>query len=627
MHRRHWKVVMIVALVAASGCDCTERARSLMYGGEDGAVTPTSQRGDEDSRQWEVEPNDRPEDATSIEVTTEMAPMYAEIEPADDVDWFSLELDDDEPWMVELIVEPQHEALDVELYLEVPGGGDYAPLVYNMASAGEAESIPMLKIGPDSARRFFVTGDGESTGEYRIEVRRQLSAATVAMAPNDYAHLAQTLEVPGEIQGFYDRPGDRDVFYVPAESLQAGVYSLELSAVSGLSQMLEIYGDESLDTPLMRIPVSESRPAVIPNLSLGSERGGGLYFVLSADDAYDREQTYRLRLIEHPDSDDFVVEREPNDTREAAQVVDYDVPVRGYLHTPDDVDRFRIVVEEPEADDEQEEDEQEEDDELAGFSEPVRQLIEDEGLDPDELPEIVDPWEAVEQKEAPEHVVQVRLMPLGDAHRLGMRWIPEEGDEREFRADDSEEGLVLCNETVGPGEYDVEVRSLATDEGFRPRSFDYELEVVNVARQDDLEIEPNDEVEQADRLPVGEGRTGFIAREGDVDYYAFIIGPDEPYVVDEESDEEVDDESEDEPADPWAAPETSSVEIRLEGNRLDLGFELLDDEGGRVANVNQRGPGADEHIEIDLPHGLYYVAVSATSGAVCDPYRIEVTAP
>ena len=144
---------------------------------------------------------------------------------------------------------------------------------------------------------------------------------------------------------------------------------------------------------------------------------------------------------------------------------------------------------------------------------------------------------------------------------------------------------------------------------------------------------------------MGSSRVGYISYDGDVDLFAFIVGPDEPVVVEDETMEEgsavaeqdgdgdaEDDTDGDEgvavagPATVWQPPPTENVQIRLEGNRLNLGFEVIDDEGGRVANVNRAGPGADEELAIDLPHGLYYLAVSAASGSLCEPYRISVAA-
>ncbi len=633
-----WKFGLLAAVFFFGGCDCKDRIQSLVYEDVDRTITPTQQR-EEQGENREVEPNDTPEQATPIVLQRDMGAMYGSIDPAQDVDWFAMEVGGEEDWIVEVTVTPQDSSLDIALYLEVPGDADYAPLLYDIAGAGEAESIPMVRVPAGGTQRFFLSSVDGTSGEYRINIRRRLSAGAVAVEPNDYPHLASPLEIPGEMQGFYDRPHDRDVFYVPAESLKAAVYSLELSNIAGVEQTLEIYGDKELESPLMSIPVAENRPAIIPNLSLASGAEAGLYFVLSAGEKFDRDRSYRLRIIEHPPARGYIVEREPNDTEGSAHLVELGDRVRGYLHTSSDVDRFRFVIE---PSDEGEEDAQDDDDEL---------LAEYRGSagDPDEEePEIDDPWAAVPEKEAPEYVVQVHLRPLGDAHRFAMRWLPDEESSeqrRELQAESEEEGLILCNHVLGPGEYDVELRALETQEGFRPRSFDYEIQFMNLATESEMEVEPNNTPEQADRLPMGSSRVGYISYDGDVDLFAFIVGPDEPVVVEDETMEEgsavaeqdgdgdaEDDTDGDEgvavagPATVWQPPPTENVQIRLEGNRLNLGFEVIDDEGGRVANVNRAGPGADEELAIDLPHGLYYLAVSAASGSLCEPYRISVAA-
>lgn len=663
MNTNRWKVILLAAVVVMAGCEAAEdRLRSLLYDDAD-SVVPTPQDEEQLREQRTVQPGEHPDRATQIEVSRDIEPVYATLDEPGETHWFSLQTPDDEQWIVDLEVEPEDSSLDPVIYLEAPGE-DAAPLRYDIAGAGETEEVPLLRIDADGTpRRFSITGADDSTGEYRVQLQRRLSAATVATAPGDIPELAMELEVPGEVQGFYDRPGDRDVFFVPAESLRAGIYSLELSAVAGIEQTLQIFGDEQLNTPLIQIGVSENAPAIIPNLSLDARQEGddaGLYFVLTADDdSFDRERGYRLRLVEHPDSDhdDFVVEREPNDTEGTAQRVEFGQPVRGYFHTPDDVDRFRFEIEDPDAveDDEQQEDEEaaDGDDESEDVAEDVAEEATDEDEDGDHLPEslrrmlaeqadfeaedredleqlrdeeglqVVDPWESVEEKEPNEYVVQTRLKPISETHRMGMRWLPGEGTGESpmtVVADDEEEELVICNRVVGPGDYQVEVWSEQTDEGFRPRSYDYEFQLLNISRMPGLEIEPNDSTDTADRLEMGESRTGFIAEDGDRDFYAFVVGPDEPYLV------EIDDEDDD-GAGGWEAPETESVQVMLEGNRLDLQFELIDDEGGRVAHVDEGGPGSDEQLRIDLPHGLYYVAVRAGIGSNCEPYHIEVTTP
>ncbi len=619
--------VLAVGIAASAilvGCDaCEDRVRAVIHDDSVERVTPTQMRSEEDQNR-EVEPNDTASQATPIELRREMGPMLGAIDPADDVDWFALSHEDSEDWIVEITVTPQGSSLDLAVYLEVPGGGDYPPLLYDLGGAGEAESIPMVSVARGEPTRLFVTGDGGTTGEYRIDIRRRRTAAAMAMEPNDHAHVATPLSLPGEIQGFYDRPHDREVFHVAPEAVTDAVYSLEVSHIPEIPQRLRIFDDSTLQDPVLTMEISADRPAVIPNLALPEASDEGLYFVLTAGEQYNRQRGYRLRVIEHPPVQGFVLEREPNDTEGAAQVLNFGDQVRGYLHHRDDRDRFRFVVEGPDEEAEREAEE------LAAARE-MERMARGEAGEEEEPEEEVDPWGDVPEKEAPEVVAQVRVKPLVDAHRLALRWLPaEETGERplELEAEAEEEGLVLCNHVLGPGEYDLEVRSVETAEGFRSRTFDYELSVENLAELEGLEVEPNDTVEEADRLEIGATRTGFISVDGDVDYFAFLVAGEEAEPGGEEvldAVEEGVDEVDEEPG--WDAEVSRSVRIHLAGNPLNLRFELLDDEGGRVAMVNRSGPGGDEELTIDLPPGLYYLAVSATSGSSCDPYELEVTLP
>ncbi len=619
--------IVLVLAIMVSGCDVEGQLQSLLYGSDESEGTRTlGDERQEEIRQQEEEPNDSRDQATPFPIDGEQGPMWGAIDPAGDVDWYGLELKGDEPWMVELRVEPQDDDLDVMLYLaleEGPDGEERAPLMYDLGEAGDEESIPMLKLDPEEVQYFFVTAaDDDQKGEYRIDVQRRLSAASVAMEPNDHPELAVELEVPGEVQGFYDRPYDRDIYFVPAESLDAGIYGLELSAIADFSQRLRVYDSPELSSPVLNLSVGTERPAIIPNLSLSAGDAEGLYFVLEADDeGYDRDQGYRLRLIEHPPGDGYVVEREPNDSASSAQTIEFGKPVRGYLHSSSDVDRFKILVGDAKREEDEEEEEEEEDEEK-------------EEHEDGEEKEVIDPWEGVPEKEQPEVVMQAHLRPLVEAHRFGFRYLPQDDrldTPREEVASEVDDELVICNRTLDSGEYHLEVRSVESEEGFRPRSFDYEMKVINIAGLEGLEIEPNDTLEQADRLEMGGERIGFISEAGDVDVFAFVVGPDEVEVIEEEEEDiDSDDQDEDGPEeesdgdDPWASPEMENVRIDLRGNPLNLGFELMDDEGGRIANISQSGPGGDEQLEIDLPHGLYYLAVSASSGSSCEPYQIGV---
>ncbi len=629
----------LLLLLAVSGCDCEARVRKFVSkssNDEDRVASRTEVFQQEQVR--EVEPNDSPGNATAIVLRKELRAVHGALASEQDVDWFSVATEEPGDDLFELVVTPLSSALDIALYLEVPGAPDAAPLLYDVSKAGQAETVPILSIGSltgdvlsgKGPQRFFVAAAGktgkidESNGSYKIEFRRRLAGGIVESEPNDVVHLATKLGVPGEIQGFYDRPRDQDIYYVAANDLRGAAYRLELSNIVGLTQQVRVYADRALAEVLFGMTVSAGASADIPSFSM-PEGAQGLWFVLSAGDGFDRERSYRLKITEHLPVTGFVLEAEPNDTMERAQLIAPGVAIRGYLHEPSDIDRFRFVIEP----------------EFLPAVEPgtAASDVKVEVVAVEEDGGAVDPFVNLPKKEAPKYVFQALLKPLGAKHRLGMRWVSAV-DEQTLVAVSADESVAFCNLVVGPGAYDVEVRSAEMTEAGNvagdiatTRTFDYELMIENIASTKGLEIEPNDSMTRADRLEMGQTRVGYISQAGDVDVFAFAVGI-SPRVAEKRGGPKVVLQADGTPGIQQEAPvvvEPASeepgvhkVSVHLEANPLNLEFALIDDEGGQVATVNRAGAGADEKLSIELPAGLYFVVVKAERGFSCDPYRLTV---
>lgn len=633
----------LLLLLAVSGCDCEARVRNFVSRpskDEERVAARTELVQQEQVR--EVEPNDSPGNATPIVLRKELRAVHGALASEQDVDWFSVATDEPGDELFELIVTPLSSALDIALYLEVPGSPEAAPLLYDVSKAGQAESVPVLSVGSVSGDvlsgnspgrgplRFFVAAAGktgkidESNGAYKIEFRRRLAGGIIESEPNDFVHLATKLKVPGEIQGFYDRPRDQDIYYVAAEDLRGAAYRLELSNIVGLTQQVRVYAEPTMEEVLFGMTVSAGVSADIPSFSM-PPGASGLWFVLTAGDSFDRERGYRLKVTEHLPVTGFALETEPNNTVERAQLIVPGVPIRGYLHDSSDIDRFRFVIEA----------------ELPPTVEPGAEapgvgldagLLENNAL-------ALDPFANLPKKDEPKYVFQARLKPLGASHRPGMRWITAAG-EQTVVATSVDESIALCNLVVEPGTFDVEVRSAEMTDAGSPagqvgavRGFDYELMIENLASTKGLEIEPNHSIALADRLEMGQARVGYISQAGDVDVFAFAVGQ-SAQVVEKRGGPTVIMQADGTPGIEQEAPvagesETESqgvhkVSVHLEANALNLEFELIDDEGGQIATVNRAGAGADEKLSIELPAGLYFVVVKAERGFGCDPYRLTV---
>lgn len=650
-----------LVLLPLASCECEERVRKMISnpGERQEQVEKAKQRRSlgESSAPSEQEPNDFVEQATLVELGGDTRPIEGAIGDGDDEDWYALTSRNGESWQVELNVQPADDALDPIVRVEVASGDD-APIEYNLGSAGEAEVIPILGVS-SVPQRILVAGADGSTGDYEISFQKRLSGGTVEAEPNDDIDAATRFEAPGEIQGFYDRPGDRDVFYVSREALEGDVFNLEVSPIAGLTQDVRVYTHRSFESTYLTFRVPPDRAAGVPNLALPPDVLG-VWIVLTAGESYDRESSYRLKLLSHPPAD-HELEAEPNDTAAAAQKIELGARLAGYFHLHEDVDRFRVFVDgipdgEPAEDDSEQaqpeegepsEGEPEEGEPSEGDADAVEEAESElEELEQDdeeqqgdgelEEPQLPpDPLEAVDDKEPPEHLVRVSAAPAREEDTIALGWgASAEGSELQIiEADEAGKPVVLCNQVVEDDSIDVEVRLLDAAEAGLQTGFDYRLVAEDVQSKEGLEIEPNGTREEADKLTAERPRTGYIAKSGDVDVYAFAVPHPAPEPQAEQPAEGLgeDDRAMRQPADAESAPAASpapmtprKVHLLLGANPLNLGFEVLDDEGGLIAEVNRAGAGAEERLSLDLPPGLYFVHVKARRGSSCEPYEISV---
>ncbi|MFP4599848.1 MAG: hypothetical protein ACLFVJ_16440, partial [Persicimonas sp.] len=334
----------LVVLLPLASCECEERVRKMISdpGERQEQVEKAKKRRSlgESSAPREQEPNDSVDQATRVELGGDTRPVEGSIGDGDDDDWYALSSKNDESWQVELTVRPADDSLDPIVRVEMASGDD-APIEYNLGAAGEAEVIPILAVS-SAPQHVSITGADGTTGDYEISFQKRLSGGTVEAEPNDDIDAATRLEGPGEIQGFYDRPGDRDVFYVSREALEGDVFNLEVSPIAGLTQDVRVYTHRSFESTYLRFRVPPDRAAGVPNLEIPADVLG-VWVVLSAGESYDRETSYRLKLLAHPPAE-HELEAEPNDTADTAQKIELGARVAGYFHLHEDVDRFRVFV-------------------------------------------------------------------------------------------------------------------------------------------------------------------------------------------------------------------------------------------------------------------------------------------
>lgn len=584
------RTLLVLALSLVWSCDCENRLRQALSNEGDRKMKDVGGP----SGPAEQEPNNDPTSATPIEIGKELRPVDGAIAAPDDVDWFALSVSG-EPESFEVRVEPET-GLDVSLHVEIEGG---SPLAYDHGRRGDAERIPVLKVG-SQAQRFAIRSESDSHGSYRIILKRHLAAKGLEAEPNDDASVATILNLPGELQGFYDRPDDRDTYHLSGEPAEA--YVLEIGPTS-VRQIARIYDDPALTSPQLTMQITIDSPGVIPNL--GGGPATGLWLVLTPLGQPDPDTPYRLRVVAHPPTEG-ALEVEPNDDK--PRPIEFGSPgedssrtvqLAGYLHAADDVDRF--VVQPP--------DEVSAEEQVGGNDNPegVGELqpgeppaLGDQQFGDQQLGEEIDLLRAYRGKEPPRIPVSATLRWSDPESALGFQWSSADGEVMEFRQTSPRTVVEACGLDLDAGKATVEIRAERLSGMPTIGAPQYELQIRETSAAVDWEAEPNDDRPKADVLETE--RRGALSTSDDLDMFVFAIPDDEAALE----------------------PVVQTVELTATAQGVDLVMRVLDDGGGLVANVDKGAVGGAEKLSVDLPPGVYFVELSWKSGELCAPYVLQL---
>lgn len=585
----------------------------------------------------DVEPNESPQAATPIKLTDELRAILGKLEDGGDVDWFALSHDAAEPWLLEVIVEPKAAGLDLAIELEIEGQSSGA--LYNLGGPDAQESIPVLAIEQAAVRLAIRARAG--SGDYAVRFKRRLTGGAIEAEPNDVAAQAWPFNAPGEIQGVYDRPGDRDVFAVKLPQLDAvipkegqlpddarGVYTVQVSGIDGSPQVVELMTSPEQSVPWATLYVPAGEAAELPNVR-PPEGVTMIWAALSGGKGATREQAYRLKWLPYPPLPKGQrLESEPNDEPLSAMLLPpLDALILGYIHEPKDRDVYKLQLSQAQptldaqpAPSEQPEGVKKDDKaiDLFGGDQPKPALTKEQEAQlaevvkdaqptpphPDRPPALVLP--AWPKKQAPAFMVDLLVKPLKETLLPQLAWLdgPAQG---------TSAAAALCAQPLGAQDvtFAVAAKALAANDKPAPHKPgpDYQLQVRVRKPAADEELEPNDERAGADVLAADGPLKGIIAREGDVDYFVLDLS-EAPLAPDS--------------AGQWL----HHVTIELENHPLNLQLMIYDQDGIALTGpqgVNKAGPGGQERFVADWPQGRYFIAVSATSGSLCEPYSLKVS--
>lgn len=500
--------------------------------------------GPETSDAPESEPNDTPEQAPRL---TPGRAISGAFEGPTDVDMYRLPPHDE---ILELVVESTANAR-VDVFGERDG-------------AGYVVDVPAdrpTRIGPfpsATGLRISLTGEGSWRLLAQPAAEPELACGLALEPDRPGAPGAVLRALPSQVTGCIAAAGDEDTFVIEANAFAAGdPFGVFVSGVEGIS--FDVRVSDALGQPLAELIGGPGETVGVP--AIAPQTGAVTVTVRSLAGAND-QTPYRLEVRRVPPLNG-VVEAEPdNDAESAFEVAAIDL-INGYLHTPGDIDYYRLQTEDTRV---------------------VRLVA--------ESPDGVD----------------LQLF-LDDGTMFGPATIDD------GRVGDPES---ICSLRVGPEAaflFGVRARE-ARQEVLQPYLVHFEF-----YEGTDFEVEPNDTlaelvvepVPEATRPPVigiwttaeaaSLSASGHLFPPGDVDLFAIEVFGDE-----------------------YVDATYQSVTVRLEPNGpSDYVLELLDADGAVVARSSAGVRGEQERVALDLPSGDYFARVTMTAGEPCaEPYRLVV---
>lgn len=612
--RKAWRRVMLIALATClCACDCDNKLRKMLSDGsgeqrrgdtrKDGSDQPIS------SDPTESEPNESASQASAYELGAELRSVLSEFSTQKDIDWYAITSSEDR--LIELTVDPSEPSLDPAIVLSV--GGE--ELRYDIAKAGEPEVIPVVALG---GQRLLLRVEAKAgAGKYAIRFKKRLTGGQIESEPNDLPAVATRLEAPGEIEGFHDRPQDRDLYHLVFPEVaegEAALYAIEVLATREFGERVAFMLTPSGE-PILTSQIDAQGKVALPNLAITKARPD-LWLELKGSEKYSREEPYRV-IVRAVQSGDRAAgqyfDAEPNDSADAAQevVMGADpVQIAGFFHRTEDMDHFALVLGDVDATGQPEEPLEEKKKpapvEIPDKPEKVQDLFgEDNSQGEGGAPRLSLPPLPV--KTPPPHALKLEVKPLRDDLKLVLRW-GAPGKERTHLATTAGESIALCNVPLMAGKYPFAIAPQSL--GARPEGADgkpdYRVIVEDLLAGDASstarEIEPNETIEQPDALPLGGKITGYLASSADRDVFALDILEGAP------------------DADPFApAPPTT---IELAAHPLDTILKVYDEQGLVLAEQDTGGAGRAEKFTFRLPPGRYFIEVRSKLGSSCEPYTL-----
>ncbi len=518
----------------------------------------------------EVEPNDKTVEAMKI---ARACIVEAELEAAAGkkrrpMDWYRIEPGGSRILSVELSA---IEGVDARLVFR---DADRNEMFYvDSGRKGEAEQYPNLLV--EDAVYLKVDADrGSPGGAYTLQIGFADPEPGRESEFNGRYSLADELALGGSVEGLLGHQRDEDWYLLALDEMATGaVLRIDLTAVEGVRPQLVI-SDQEERRPLLEVSANKAGDGIVVR-NMGVPAGAeAVYLTVKSAwvpgpkpkkyvRTYNPDQAYTLSVSSEAGGDDL--EKEPNDEADTAFPVADGQKVRGYLAAPNDEDWYVIEVERPSILSA----------ELSALDRVDLQLY------------CIDP----EKKDQKRNAELVRI--------------------NDGKVNEPE---VLTNCAVQPGENYLKVAAAWKKIDGKWVQDDYNLDetyslTVNLRTDEGREErEPNDELEQATAIEVGQTLRGTMHPRRDVDLYQLDLSEQD-------------------------GPRNTTIECSGIP-KVDVALKLLGperDEDGKHETVAVSAKGKDEEkeqITEELMPGVYWIVVRGgrhDGSNTSDQYVLTVT--
>lgn len=292
----------------------------------------------------EIEPNNTPQEATSVSLPCEIFGHFHPLPDSrdGDHDWYVFSVDRDRTALLQVEASGV-KGVDLALELHHEGLKGRAQVLFlNNAPVGKGEMIPNFRLS-NGLWWLHVLQTGKEPQwnvlqPYHISLSVAEPAPDQETEPNDFHLHAMPLHLPARVTGLVNRSQDIDWFIV--DLLKVSPFSrLSISLLPPMDTTLRLGISTSSRQEFLSLTAAEGRRVHLPNLAV-IEDSSAYFIQVSVGEGEPPTAPYTLEVAAEPLSER--IELEPNDNPLNAVRLPWETPMAGWIFVDGDEDWFTL---------------------------------------------------------------------------------------------------------------------------------------------------------------------------------------------------------------------------------------------------------------------------------------------